>query len=611
MHAGDVGGWHGTTLQQLADQCLQMVVGPQQPGVVCSAPVRMLLGGDGTIVFETVSDALVRIERASATHPPPGTDSAPSIQPAADRAAGWIASRVARSLAGRDAELETARTAVDAARSSGIAPLVIVTGEAGMGKTRLLAEFAQRAGASGDVVLVGRCTEMGGAFEPFLERWVTSSSPSTPGTWSATRKGGSTADASSANSVGPPRARSALQPRDRRHAVDRWIVARTPHPAARRRRPIAHHRCRLSARRRSQVLGELTLRPGSAQVTVGPLTAADIASMASSSGLDLGTTRSTGSTRSPVGAPSSASSSSATSAMHRRRLRHEHLPAGVREWVLQRVDRLGDGARDTLAPAAVVGRDFEVIVLADVLGASPLETLTHLDAAARAGLLVDGSHPGAFRFVHAIVRTTLEESLSATHRALLHAATARRLEEEGDDLDTLEAAMHHWFAADRLGDPLHAGQLAADVATRATERLAHERAITILCAPSTCSRGARRRRSATASKDASRRARARRVRGVAQHRSGRTAVSSCRPRGVRQRPGDTRRGGAGRVAQPPSRPRRPGAAAAARASERALPARAGRPPRNAPRSPFTAAAPHRPPRGAVVDGRDWPSSISI
>ncbi len=158
----------------------------------------------------------------------------------------------------------------------------------------------------------------------------------------------------------------------------------------------------------------------------------------------------------------------------------QHLPEGVRDWILRRVERLGGGAIETLAPAAVVGRDFEVVVLADVLGVSPLETLTHLDAASNAGLVVDGAHPGAFRFVHAIVRGTLEESLSATHRALLHAAVARRLEEEGDDLDRLEAAMHHWFAAERLGDPLHAGEIAVDVATRATERLAHERAITIL-----------------------------------------------------------------------------------------------------------------------------------
>ena len=155
------------------------------------------------------------------------------------------------------------------------------------------------------------------------------------------------------------------------------------------------------------------------------------------------------------------------------------LPVGVREWILGRVDRLGDRARDTLAPAAVVGRSFEVVLLADVLGVSPLETLTSLDAAEGAGLLVAGDHPGEFRFVHAIVGATLEASLSPTRQALLHAAIARRIEEDGDH-ERLEAAMHHWFAADRLGDPLHAGEVAADVATRATERLAHERAVTIL-----------------------------------------------------------------------------------------------------------------------------------
>ena len=53
-----------------------------------------------------------------------------------------------------------------------------------------------------------------------------------------------------------------------------------------------------------------------------------------------------------------------------------NLPSGVREWILERVDRLGDRARDALAPAAVVGRSFEVVLLADVLDVSPLEALT-------------------------------------------------------------------------------------------------------------------------------------------------------------------------------------------------------------------------------------------
>ena len=69
MHAGDVGGWHGSTLQQLAEQCLRLLSSAAQPGVVASAPVRMLLGPDERIAFETLSDDLVRVTRSSATRP--------------------------------------------------------------------------------------------------------------------------------------------------------------------------------------------------------------------------------------------------------------------------------------------------------------------------------------------------------------------------------------------------------------------------------------------------------------------------------------------------------------------------------------------------------------
>ena len=156
------------------------------------------------------------------------------------------------------------------------------------------------------------------------------------------------------------------------------------------------------------------------------------------------------------------------------------LPVGVKEWILQQVERLGEDAGATLTTAAVIGPEFDVVTLADLVDASSIETLGRLDLALDMGLLVEGTRPGEFRFVHAIVRAALADSLSATRRGLMHASIARRLEENGDGPDDREAAVHHWFAADRLGDPLHAGDVAADVATRATERLAHERAASIL-----------------------------------------------------------------------------------------------------------------------------------
>ncbi len=47
--------------------------------------------------------------------------------------------------------------------------MVVVLGEAGSGKTRFAAEIAGRRADSGELLFVGRCTESGGAFEPFLD----------------------------------------------------------------------------------------------------------------------------------------------------------------------------------------------------------------------------------------------------------------------------------------------------------------------------------------------------------------------------------------------------------------------------------------------------------
>ncbi len=77
-------------------------------------------------------------------------------------------------LVGRDGELAQARRLVDAA-VAGRGSVLAVTGEAGIGKSRLLAEVAGAAGAAGCTVLTGRATPGGGAFRPLAEaviRWL-------------------------------------------------------------------------------------------------------------------------------------------------------------------------------------------------------------------------------------------------------------------------------------------------------------------------------------------------------------------------------------------------------------------------------------------------------
>ncbi len=74
----------------------------------------------------------------------------------------------APALVGRDAELATARRLVDASRV-GEGGLLLITGEAGIGKSRLLAEVAALARSSGCTVLVGRAVPGGGTYRAITE----------------------------------------------------------------------------------------------------------------------------------------------------------------------------------------------------------------------------------------------------------------------------------------------------------------------------------------------------------------------------------------------------------------------------------------------------------
>lgn len=69
-------------------------------------------------------------------------------------------------LVGREAELAALRHALETA-SSGETTAVLVGGDAGVGKTRLVSEFAAEAAGDGATVIVGQCVALGGDGLPF------------------------------------------------------------------------------------------------------------------------------------------------------------------------------------------------------------------------------------------------------------------------------------------------------------------------------------------------------------------------------------------------------------------------------------------------------------
>jgi DNA-binding SARP family transcriptional activator len=153
------------------------------------------------------------------------------------------------------------------------------------------------------------------------------------------------------------------------------------------------------------------------------------------------------------------------------------IPAAVQDVLRRRISRLPSDTQQLLPRAAIVGRTFDVDVLARVSDQSVTEVLDALDAVLDAGLVTDDpSLPGRFRFSHALVAETLAEEISASRRARLHAAIVDAVEAlRTADLDShLAELAHHALAGALAGTAEKAFGYSAAAADQATMRLAFE-----------------------------------------------------------------------------------------------------------------------------------------
>jgi class 3 adenylate cyclase len=135
-------------------------------------------------------------------------------------------------------------------------------------------------------------------------------------------------------------------------------------------------------------------------------------------------------------------------------LQRSALPESVREVIAGRVVRLGPIADRVLATAAVVGRDFDLDVL-ELAADVPLDLLLDiLDAAETASLVQEADAPGRYRFGHSLVQRTLYEDLGAARRARLHEQVALALETvcAGDHRPRAGELAHHWLHAPSPGN---------------------------------------------------------------------------------------------------------------------------------------------------------------
>lgn len=124
----------------------------------------------------------------------------------------------------------------------------------------------------------------------------------------------------------------------------------------------------------------------------------------------------------------------------------EGVPVTLRDAVASRVDALGGDVAATLRVAAVLGPECDLELLAQVATTPVVDVLAQLEAAAQAGLLVERGNGFAFR--HQLFREALEAATGAARRALVHQVTARALAGR-PDVDSLAVALHARAGGDR------------------------------------------------------------------------------------------------------------------------------------------------------------------
>lgn len=138
------------------------------------------------------------------------------------------------------------------------------------------------------------------------------------------------------------------------------------------------------------------------------------------------------------------------------------IPTGVQSVVRRRVARLPGATQQLLSTASVVGRSFDLAVLAAVADLD--DALDDLEPALASGLVLDDA-PGRFRFSHALVAETLAVELNAARRARIHAATARVLVERAGGVRGPDVALIAHHAIEGL--PAGSGDLAVEASTEA------------------------------------------------------------------------------------------------------------------------------------------------
>jgi DNA-binding NarL/FixJ family response regulator len=127
------------------------------------------------------------------------------------------------------------------------------------------------------------------------------------------------------------------------------------------------------------------------------------------------------------------------------------LPLSIREAVLARVGALSESERQAIVCASAIGRRFSPHLLAEIASQPIDEVLRALNRAAQELLIEDDPEGGSLRFRHELTRQAVYGQLLQVQARALHQKIAGVLERQPQTPQlTADLAYHYWMAADTI-----------------------------------------------------------------------------------------------------------------------------------------------------------------
>jgi DNA-binding SARP family transcriptional activator len=397
---------------------------------------------------------------------PPSAVSARSSLPAT------LAAVAATPIVGRDeevAQLEERWKAVRAGHPS----VVLISGESGIGKTRVLAEIARIAYDDGANVLFGRCDpEMVAPFQPFVEAMPTAFEGERFSN-TATRLGLLNAITSFLERAAS--SRPVLLGIDDAHWADPGTLLMLRHLT---RSSSSLPLLIAFTARDDDVIDELR-RAVPPEISIEHIHLGGLDALAIEQLLGADAVHADEVARVTGGSPLFVTELLRHREATGRILTGDEVPDGLRHAVARRLDDLGAHGRRIMQAAAVAGGQFDLAIVARAAGITTDDAIDAADAAIRARVLVeDPSRPRLLAFAHAVVRTAVLHDLSASRRSYLHERVADAIiahDSASKELRAAELAFHFAAAAgDRTSESAATWSMAAGRA--AMQQLAWETA---------------------------------------------------------------------------------------------------------------------------------------